>query len=670
MTRFQGRIRALEDLDSAEAARTEAAPNFTLGPSARERGSALRFVGWLEIQQAGEYTFYLAATGASRLAIEGNWLLGEDSWEREQVNGKRKLKLEAGRHSITVDFVPRGSAPPALSVEWEGPGLAREAIPSALLSSEREPVADPVPFVVDAGKAAKGRALYVQLRCAACHEDKALPPSPPALAALADSRGCLAQQPGPDVPDFHLTTTQRVALRETVNALKRTDLGVPSARQRLAHTLASLRCGACHERDGTGGVKAERDAFFTSNGEDLGDEGRLPPKLDGGGDRLRQPWIARMLMENVGVRPYINTRMPQFGVSNVGHLPELFVELDRQEQVVRDTPDAPEVQREAGRKLVGTDGLSCIACHRFNRQPALALQVLDLTTTVERLNEDWFRRFLRDPNRYHPGTRMPAFWPDGRSQLPALLGGDTDRQHAALWNYLADGTRAKFPEGLSRQNVELVVGGEAVVYRGKLWEAGYRAVAVGYPGQLNAAFDAEEMRLALLWRGRFLNAGPHWGVQGMGQIHPLGTDVAVFVHGAPFAVLTETNTPWPTEPAKALGMKFRGYQLDALKRPTLLYAFRNLGVKDFLEPMGGSGPTGLRRTLKFTGAPPAGLHFRLAVGKLTPTTASDWSLDNGLTLHIRPEAKAFVRGDGAKQELLVPIAAGAGGSQLEIEYVW
>lgn len=670
VTRFQGRLRELGDLDSAEAAGTGSATHFTLEPFARERGYAIRFTGWLEVKQPGPYNFYLTAAGASRLAVEGEWLIGEDSWEREQVAGRRTLKLEAGRHSITVDYVQRGSATPALSVEWDGPGFAREAIPAARLSSEREPMEEPVAFVVDAGKAAKGRALYAQLRCASCHEQKSLIPPPPALAALADAGGCLAQQPAPGVPDFHLTTPQRTELRDAINPLKRTDLVAPSARQRLAHTLASLRCDACHERDGAGGVKAGPDVYFTSNGDDLGDEGRLPPRLDGVGDRLRLPWIARVLTQGATVRPYLNTRMPQYGVSNVGHLPELFVQLDRHEQVLPTAPDAPDVQREAGRKLVGTDGLSCIACHRFNRQPALTLQVLDLVTAGERLNEDWFRRFLRDPNRYHPGTRMPAFWPDGRSQLPALLGGDTDRQHAALWTYLADGIRAKFPEGLSRQNVELVVGGEAVVYRGKLWEAGYRAVAVGYPGQLNAAFDAEEMRLALLWRGRFLNAGPHWGVQGMGEIHPLGTDVVVLTHGSPFAVLTETNAPWPTAPAKSLGMKFRGYQLDAQKRPTLLYSSRDLRVEDFLEPVGGSGAAGLRRTLKFVGPPPAGLYFRLAVGKLSPASNAAWHLDDLLTLRLRPEARPIVRGSGAKQELLAPITAGAGGSQLEIEYVW
>jgi len=265
---------------------------------------------------------------------------------------------------------------------------------------------------------------------------------------------------------------------------------------------------------------------------------------------------------------------------------------------------------------------------------------------------------------------MPAFWPEGVSPFPALLGGSTDRQFAAIWTYLADGSRAKFPEGLSRQNMELIVGGEAVVYRGKLWEAGYRAVAVGYPGQLNAAFDAEEMRLSLLWRGRFLNAGPHWGVQGMGSIRPLGTDVVVFPHGSPLAVLADPNTSWPIDTSKALGMKFRGYQLDRLKRPTLLYSFRNVGVEDFLIPTEGTGKAGLRRTIKFANALPDGLHLRIAVGRLKDSGENRWRLDDAITIRVSGSAKAFARGNGENQELLVPIPTRAGKSQLEVEYVW
>ena len=668
---YRTRLHSLEEMDSVEPIRTGPAESFTVSAMGNQRRYALRFTGWLRIEQAGEYTFHLTAEGASRLAIHGDWRIGDDSWQRERVDAKAAYRLNAGWHPIMVDYVQRGPNEPALKVEWEGPGVARETIPRSRLQSSRDTVTAPPEFLVDSAKAAKGRELYAELNCAACHEGKPPANPPPALAALETMRGCLAEKPGAKAPDYHLDATQREALRLALAALNRADLGAPSPQERVANTLASFKCYACHTRNNVGGVKADRDSYFTSNGEDLGDEGRLPPRLDGVGDKLKPAWLGSVLARGASVRPYMNTRMPQFGAANVGHLAELFIALDRHPQPLQPVADAPDIQREAGRKLVGTDGgLSCIACHRFNRQPAQALQVIDLATVTERLNEDWFRKFVIAPNRFHPGTRMPSFWPNGVSLLPTLLDGSTERQHAAIWTYLADGVRAKFPEGLSRKNVELVVGGEAVVYRGKLWEAGFRAVAVGYPGQLNTAFDAEEMRLALLWRGRFLNAGAHWGSQGMGQIHPLGTDVVVLPHGSPLAVLADVKSPWPVEASKDSGMKFGGYQLDAMKRPTLLYSFRNLSLEDFLMPIEATDKSGLRRTIKFSAAPPEGLHLRLAVGRLTPRGENSWRLDDALTLTVKGSGRPFVRGKDDQQELLVPIRAGGGAHPVEVEYVW
>ncbi len=665
---YRGRIRSLENLDSAEVARTAPATGLTLEGPMRDHGAALRITTWLNLKQAGEYTFFLKATGASRLSIGGRWALGEESWETEKVDDKYALDLLPGRYELKLDYVQRGKDEPALAVEWSGPGFDREAIPAALLSNEREPVAKPtveIPvFTVDPAKAAQGRLLYNSLNCATCHEGKSAARKLPDLTTMGVTRGCLAEQPAGAAPDFHLGAQSREALRKV---LTKAGDASPEPQQRVALTMTSFRCLSCHVRAGAGGISLERGAFFTSNVDDLGDQGRVPPNLDGVGDKLRPEWLRTVLGEGAAVRPYLNTRMPQFGAVNVGHLADLFVTLDRHAQPVAPVADTPEAQREAGRKLVGTDGLSCIACHRFNRQPAHSMQVLDLTTTPGRLNEDWFRRFLRDPNAFQLGTRMPGLWPNGRSLLPTLLDGDTDRQHAALWTYLADGAQTKFPEGLSRKNMEIVVGGESVVYRGKLWEAGFRGIATGYPGQVNAAFDAEDARLAYIWRGRFLDASAHWSAQGMGSIRPLGTDISLFPHGSPFAVLADEKSPWPTETGKALGMKFSGYQVDALKRPTLLYAFRVMKVEDFISA---TGQSGLHRTMTFAGPPPGGLYFRLAVGKLASAGDNAWRLDDELTITVQGGGKSFTRGKGGQMELLVPVRFAQPNAQLEIDYVW
>jgi hypothetical protein len=248
--------------------------------------------------------------------------------------------------------------------------------------------------------------------------------------------------------------------------------------------------------------------------------------------------------------------------------------------------------------------------------------------------------------------------------LPALLGGDVDRQHAAIWTYLSDGPLAKFPEGISRQNVEVVVGGEAVVYRGKLWEAGFRGIATGHPGGLNVAFDAEECRLALLWRGKFYNAGPHWTSQGMGQIRPLGTDVVVFPHGSAFAVLPDASTAWPADAPRTLGLHFGGYQIDPQKRPTLFYTFGGKKIDDFITPAEAGKPA-LRRTITLADDPPDKLYQRLGAGKIAPAGQNAWRVNDQITITVKTGAP-LLRGESDKQELLVPVK----GKQLEVEYAW
>ena len=669
---YRTRIRSLEEIDSAEVTSTTPMKDFSMNVMGASGRLVLRFSGWLRVDQAGDYNFFLNADGSSRISLDGKWVTDEDSWENEKTKAKGTLHLDAGWHLLKLDLAQRGQLPPKLLAEWEGPGIAREPLPMNRMRADRdvESTSEPKPFVVDAAKAGLGKVLYAEMNCATCHEGKAPAKPLPALAALRGTRGCLADKPLATAPDFHFSKEQRDAVQSALADLNRAELAAPNPQQRVAQTMATFRCTSCHVRDGNGGVGKQLDAFFTANVDDLGDEGRLPPSLDGAGDRLRPEWLTKVLSLGSAVRPYMNTRMPQFGVANVGHLTELFVALDRHPQPLAPVSDSADVLRDAGRKLVGTDGLSCIACHRFARQPAHMLQVLDLTTVTERLNEDWFRAFLRDPNHFHPATRMPPFWPGGRSVIPGVLGGDTDRQHAALWTYLADGARAKFPEGLSRKNMEIVVGGEPVLYRGKLWEAGFRAIALGYPGQMNVAFDAEEMRLSLLWRGRFLDASPHWSVQGMGSIHPLGKDPVIFPHGTSFAVLNDLTAPWPVAPGKEVGMKFRGYQLDALKRPTLLYAFQEIGVQDSFTNIELDGKPALHRTLKFAGPEIAGLHFRVAAGKLALAGDNTWRLDNALTLHIGTPIKAITRGEGARQELILPVRIENQKAQLEIDYVW
>ena len=423
------------------------------------------------------------------------------------------------------------------------------------------------------------------------------PMAPPAkpLAQLnaRQPAGCLASKAKAGVPHFEITDRQRVVILAQLSA--QAVLTEPlSPEQQIIRTMTVMNCYACHNRDRRGGPEGLRREYFANVGEvDLGDEGKLPPQLNGVGAKLRPEWIKTVLVDGGAVRPYMATRMPQFGAANVGQLPELFEKADARAEA-RPQPDvfAPGVAEEAnkyGRKLLGVGGLTCIACHMFDGNKSLGVPALDLATAGQRLRFDWFRRYLLDPQSLRPGTRMPAFWPNGVAVNKEILDGDTEKQIFAVWAYLARKNFTDLPPGLIQGKMELVADKEAIIYRNFIQGGGPRAIGVGYPEKANLAFDAQDVRLALIWQGSFIDAARHRTGRGQGYEKPLGTNVINGPAAPAFAVLDSESTEWPKVAGKAAGWQFHGYQLDTERRPTFRYSWNGLNFEDYPVAVAGSG---------------------------------------------------------------------------------
>ena len=63
----------------------------------------------------------------------------------------------------------------------------------------------------------------------------------------------------------------------------------------------------------------------------------------------------------------------------------------------------------------------------------------DLTMARQRLQPDWIVKWLHDPQKLQPGTKMPTFYDpsDPKSSAPQdVLGGDPDLQMETLKNYV------------------------------------------------------------------------------------------------------------------------------------------------------------------------------------------------------------------------------------------
>lgn len=665
-TLYRGPVWEGLDSDKVKAERAGQVKDFDLGSLGKlQQHTGILYEGWLNLGSPGRYTFFLKMNGGS-LVVGGAPVLQLQPSDRRGVKPlEASTDLAAGWHRIQLSYFHTGRDP-ALSFEMAGPQFERQAIPSSMLSVSKEPIPAFEPLKVDVELAARGGRHFAKFGCANCHDDLRVPPqSTSPLAKLKAGRGCLSGAAGA-WPSFGLTADQRGWIAQ---ALPRADHPQLNDKQRLEKALATFNCIACHDRAGLGAIAPERKALFTGTQPEMGDQGRVPPPLTHVGAKLKPEWIAEVLLRGKRQRGYLEASMPQFGEANVGHLVELFGKVDELEAA--NIPIVADVQesKNAGHRMIGTAGLSCIACHDFNGQKSGGVSALDLVTVTERIKKNWFHLYLREPSRFHPLVIMPTYWPDGKAALPNILGGDAARQIEALWSYLEDGTRVRKPEGLSRQSNELRVGDVAEICRGRS-PAGYRGIGVGYPERIHLAFDSEEMALRQLWKGEFANVD-------LGSFQPRGTDRVSFPPGIPFHRLKSLEDHWPYKGKTGhsfpqdQGYQFRGYHLDALRRPTFLYHYGGIALEDRFEDVRDkNGKAYFRRTLTFdatAGQPP--FHFRAAAGK-SVTRESDRSFGlDPLRLRITSDHKGILR-EGDPGEVLIPLAPPEGRSTLTLEYQW
>jgi mono/diheme cytochrome c family protein len=625
---------------------------------------AARFSGQFDVPTDGAYTFYTRSAGGSRLWVDGQEVVNNDGAHR-QVEKGGAVELKSGAHEFVLAYFQPPKMRGTLTALFEGPGQRKRPIKKdnvSHLAAVLRPLVE-TEFTVDAAKAGRGKQLFGTLGCAHCHSAPGISGvpaaafSPPKMLELKGDapRGCLASAPGKGTPDFHLSDEQRAAILRTLADPQQLRKALSPA-QEIARTMNLLNCYACHARDGVGGPPSPRSDYFRSYGEvDLGDEGRIPPHLDKVGAKLRPEWMTEVLLRKGAVRPYMATRMPQFS-SVVERLPDLFVKADS----TAAPPGPPVYQADiaaAGRTLVGTGGYACIVCHSFGTHPSLGVPAIDLTTMSRRLRPDWFARYVVDPQALRPGTRMPSFWPQGQAANRDILGGETGKQVAALWMYLSKGVDADPPPGLIQAKMEIVADKEPVVYRNFIADAGSRAIAVGYPEKVNLAFDANDLRLALLWHGAFIDASRHRSGRGGGFASPIGSGVLNFPTGPAFAALAQPDAPWPGASGENAGGLFRGYSYDDQRRPSFRYAWLGVDVEDTFTPIAASGKedSGFRRTLALhTVQPPANACFRAVVGHVEDKGGGLFLVEERLRLRIEG-ATPILRGSGAKAELLVPI---------------
>ena len=636
---------------------------------------AYRFAGVMRAPATGPYTFTLASDrrSGSSLAVDGEVVATKTAGSAREAD--TRLQLEAGDHPVEVTYFIRGdTGEPFLRVNLEGASLPRGAVLDDYTSYENVRLRPDGATLVsrDAEAAGWGARLFVRHGCASCHGYSGINPDRRDVSAappLADlDPAAVVREPGmhtgDDSPRYPLADHQKNAIRTALEVLPHLAESRPPGDQ-IVHTMASYNCYACHQRRAgdaeVGGPDPVRATYFAVvGGQDLGDEGRLPPDLHAIGGKLKPEALHSVLTtDELHVRrDFMEVRMPNFAGEAIDQLANSLATADAAAGDLSEPAFSTEAVDD-GTELLGEKAMSCITCHNVHVHPAQGVSTIDLATVYDRLRPGWVARFLRDPAAIRPGTRMPSFWPEGVVNFQHLGGGSMDGQIDAIWNALSLGTSMPAPEGTNiGAELVLVPDERPIVFRTFMIDVGPRSIAIGYPENVHVAFDANNVRLAKIWRGGFFDAKGTWQGRAGRFLGPYGTDVLDLPPGPAIADLGDIDSPWPTagRADRNVGGRFLGYRLDNEGRPVLRYRLHDLLIEEAPTPLRSGGGTNLIRRFRLSaGSAPRPLYLLLAEGEeIASKSERSWSVDGRLDVSIASEADLapFVRESQGVRQLL------------------
>lgn len=334
------------------------------------------------------------------------------------VNGK----FPAGR---LAEFLQQ----PTAHYRWRRmPDFKLSAEQALAIAGELRKEAKTEATALSAGDADNGRKLVVTTGCLNCH---ALPGATselkaPSLAQLGQKAGgCVAGTDGG--PDYGFSKEDAAALGAFL-ATDRASLTRHVPTEFAARQSRELNCRACH-----GALEG------------------FPPYERLGG-KLKPEYMAKLIAGKVPdkPRPWLQRVMPKFPTI----AEDLAIGLAHSHGYPGTTPAEPPADpklAEIGRKLVGVDGgFSCISCHGVgDLQPTQVFEAegINLALPARRLQRDYYFRWVLNPLRIEPQTKMPVYFDDeGNSPLYDVLDGKALKQLEAFWDYMRAGDTIKPPE--------------------------------------------------------------------------------------------------------------------------------------------------------------------------------------------------------------------------------
>jgi cbb3-type cytochrome oxidase cytochrome c subunit len=238
------------------------------------------------------------------------------------------------------------------------------------------------------------------------------------------------------MPNFGMSEREAEAIvvnvlgftKESVRAARKAGQSAETGDIAEGRKLVTLyNCQGCHVVEGKG--RAIRTA--------IEDVGMLPPDLAAEGARVQADWLFDYLHDpsSVTMRPWLSVRMPTFGFDDrkVNDIIGYFIARDGRQSFQSPLEPADERERAVGREVFNM--LQCAKCHPAGPDASGAVggaSAADLapalTMASDRLRHDWVPSWIRDPEEWVKGTRMPSNFArqeNGEYQSPLVMAIDS-----------------------------------------------------------------------------------------------------------------------------------------------------------------------------------------------------------------------------------------------------
>jgi len=301
-----------------------------------------------------------------------------------------------------------------------------------------------------AGDLARGEALVKSLNCGSCHPGMpmAAQASTPALDAIFakdwTASGCVAPSAKRGkAPVLNLSDAERTALvafsKTGSKPLTRDTPAEYTRRQ-----ITAQRCVACHAIDEHGSLL---DTVHSESRPLVADLKHLDervsqtrPNFTYLGEMLHASYIETMLQGTAEPRPrpWLLMRMPAFH-SRAKGLAEGFARLHGIEPGSPAPVTVDPATAAIGKSLLEANGFGCVTCHAIGKAGATAafeVEGVNFQLSSDRIREEYFYRWLANPNAVTPGTKMPRYAEGNQSQRGDILDGDAHKQFEAIWEFL------------------------------------------------------------------------------------------------------------------------------------------------------------------------------------------------------------------------------------------